>query len=64
MNDLENDILVAVLSSTALATILGNLFQLLSEWMKNKTYKNKIQSNREYKAEQDMLEKKEFILRL
>ena len=61
MNDLENEILVAVLSSTALATMLGSLFQLLSEWMKNKIYKNKIQSNREYKAEQGMLEKKEGI---
>lgn len=53
--------MVAVVSSTALATILGNVFQLFSEWMKNKIYKNKIQSNREYKAKQDMLEKKEGI---
>lgn len=55
------DIIVAVLSSTAVATVLGNILQIIIESIKTKIERDKINEERQYEIEKEKRGKKEEI---
>lgn len=56
---MKENMLIAIVTSTALGTILGTILQPLVEWIKSKIDRKKIKDDREYEEKKERERKKE-----